>query len=322
MSRIDRRTLLKGAAALAALGTDLARGALPRPTVGIQLYTLRHALAQDFGGTLAALKRLGYSQVETAGLLHEDAKSFRAGLDAAGLSAPSAHIFPNAAQPLLLKMATGELSGDQAWAQIDAEMGLDRLQGAVTDMVEQAKVMGYQYLVVASMDANLLKSMAGIKEICRAFASAAERCHRHGLKFAWHPHLDEWGMLEGKRVAEHILDATDPKRVFVELDFFWAVMKRVDVPAFLQRYRGRVHLGHIKDLAKGVVLPAQGLKDFSEVKNEYYEDVGYGQLDYASWIPLARQAGMRYFFVERDYSPDPLQSAGRSLGPLQKLIAG
>jgi hypothetical protein len=31
---------------------------------------------------------------------------------------------------------------------------------------------------------------------------------------------------------------------------------------------------------------------------------------------------MRYFFVERDYSPDPLVSAARSYQSLRKILAG
>ena len=253
-------------------------------------------------------------------MLGHDAAGFRAALDAAGLSAPSAHIFPNAAQPLLSRMANGQLSEDDAWSQIDALMDIDRLDEAVAEMVEQSKIVGNQYLVLASLDTTLLKSMMGIRKIVAAFNRAGSVCQQHGLKFAYHPHLHEWATIDGKRAAEHILDGTDPSRVLVELDFFWAAMMNVDVPKFLGRYGGRVPLGHIKDLAKGISVPSTGFTEFAQVKDEYYEDVGFGQLDYQAWIPLARKAGMRYFFVERDYSPDPIVSAGRSLGPLRKLI--
>lgn len=318
---VTRRTVLKGAAALAVSWAGVSgRAAVNEFPLGIQLYTLRGPLVHDFQGTLAALRKMGYRQVETAGLLNQDAGSFRAALDAAGMSAPSGHIFPNAAQPLLFKMASGQIETDQAWDQIAALEGLGRLEGSVSDMIEQAKVMGYKYLVLADLDAKLLESMAGIKQICDAFSRAGALCQRHGLKFAWHPHLKDWGMIDGKRAAEHILDATDPNRVFVELDFFWASAVNVDVPQFLRRYAGRVQLGHVKDIAKGVVIPPGGFKDFPEVKQEYFEDVGYGRLDYRTWIPLARQTGMRYFFVERDYSPDPLASAGRSYESLRHIM--
>jgi sugar phosphate isomerase/epimerase len=320
---MNRRAVLKGTAALAAAAwAGVPARAAPRPpALGIQLYTLREPLAKNFQGTLAAIRKMGYGEVETAGLLNQDARSFRAALDAAGMSAPSGHIFPNSAQPLLFKMASGQLSADEAWAQIDGSMTLERLESELTDMFEQAQVMGHRYLVLASMDAKLFESMAGIERVCAAFRRAGELCHQHGLKFAWHPHLQDWGMVEGKRAAEHVLDATDPNRVFVELDFFWASMVNVDVPRFLRRYSGRVHLGHIKDFAKGVAIPAQGFKDFPEVKDEYFEDVGHGQLDYRAWIPLARQSGMRHLFVERDYSPDPMQSAARSYEALRKIVA-
>jgi sugar phosphate isomerase/epimerase len=242
---MNRRSVLKGTAALAAAswaGVPV-RAASNPPALGIQLYTLRQPLAKDFGGTLSAIRKIGYGEVETAGLLNQDPKSFRAALDAAGLSAPSGHIFPNSAQPLLYKMASGQLSPDEAWAQIEAPMTIDRLEDEVTDMIEQARVIGYRYLVLASMDPKLFVSMTGIKRVCDAFRRAGELCHQHGLKFAWHPHLQDWGMVEGKRAAEHVLDATDPNRVFVELDFFWAAMVNVDVPQFLRRYSGRVHQG-------------------------------------------------------------------------------
>lgn len=320
---VNRRTVLQGAAALAlAYGARAGLAAPATPPLGIQLYTLREPLAKDFKGTLLALQKIGYRQVETAGLLNEDPTAFRAALDAAGLSVPSAHILPKVAQELMFKMASGAMPADEAWAQIDASLALDRLDDALSDMFEQSKVMGNQYLVLASMDEKLLQSMAGIQQVCTAFRRAGDLCHRQGLKFAWHPHLKDWGMVDGKRAAEHILDNTDPDRVFVELDFFWAAMVNVNIPQFLQRYAGRVQLGHIKDVAKGVVIPAQGFKDFPEIKAEYFEDVGHGQFDYSVWIPLAHKAGMRYFFVERDYSPDPLVSAGRSYQSLRKIVAG
>jgi sugar phosphate isomerase/epimerase len=318
---LNRRAILKGTAALAALwAAGAGRAASASPALGIQLYTLREQLAKDFKGTLAALHTIGYRQVETAGLLNQDPASFRTALDAVGLRAPSGHILPKVAQSLMFKMASGEMPADEAWAQIDAALDLDKIESTLADMFEQSQAMGYEYLVLASMDPKLLESMPGIEHVCDAFRRAGELCHRHGLKFAWHPHLKDWGMVDGKRAAEHILDATDPDRVFVELDFFWASMVNVDVPKFLRQYTGRVHLGHIKDVAKGVVVPPQGFKDFPEIKNDYFEDVGHGRLDYRAWIPLARQAGMRYFFVERDYSPDPLKSASRSYQSLRKIM--
>jgi len=56
------------------------------------------------------------------------------------------------------------------------------------------------------------------------------------------------------------------------------------------------------------------------VSNDSFEDVGYGKLDYRRWIPLARRAGMRHFFVERDNAPQPLENVKRSFESLRGLI--
>ena len=67
-------------------------------------------------------------------------------------------------------------------------------------------------------------------------------------------------------------------------------------------------------------VPAGGWKDLNTVPDNSFEDVGYGKLDYRSWIPLARKAGMRHFFVERDNAPRPLENVTRSFGRLRGIV--
>ena len=59
---------------------------------GVQLYTVREAMAEDLDGTLAELAAIGYRDVELAGTYGLTSAQFRAKLDAAGLRAVSGHI--------------------------------------------------------------------------------------------------------------------------------------------------------------------------------------------------------------------------------------
>src|SRR5690242_11478158 len=62
---LSRREML---AALAAAGLGpfaFSRVAFTR--IGLQLYTLRRVITQDVDGTLSAVARMGYKEVETAG---------------------------------------------------------------------------------------------------------------------------------------------------------------------------------------------------------------------------------------------------------------
>src|SRR3954462_14389905 len=63
----------------------------PAMKLAVQLYTLRSKLADDVPGTLQALAQAGAEEVELAGLYDRTAEAMRTLLDAAGLTAASAH---------------------------------------------------------------------------------------------------------------------------------------------------------------------------------------------------------------------------------------
>jgi sugar phosphate isomerase/epimerase len=281
---------------------------------------MQSALVEDFAGTLAALGRIGYREVEPVGLLGHDPQGFRRTLDSAGLSAPSVHVVSKAAEELFLGMATGALPPGEAWSKIDAAMDLAGIESIMEYMLSLSEILGNKYLVLAAVDGSLFESLAGIDKVVAAYTRAGEMCHRKGLRFAFHPHLAEFKPLDGTTGVERILARTDPDKVLVELDFFWAAMANVDIPRLLASHPGRFRLGHVKDMAKDIVVPPAGFPDLDAIPNGAFEDIGYGQLNYRKWIPLARKAGVRHFFVERDQAPDPLGSARRSYPNLHRLL--
>jgi sugar phosphate isomerase/epimerase len=322
LSALPRRAFLRqaGAAAVAAMAgsTGFARaGGYP---IGVQMYAMQSALVKDFDGTLKALCKIGYRQVEPTGMLGRTPKQYRAALDAAGLVAPSAHILSKAAQAAMLDMATGKVPPDDAWKTINAAMDLSHLDEIMADMFEQQAAIGNQYLVLAELEFGLWLSHAGIDKIVPAFTRAGELCHQRGLRFAWHPHINDYATVDGKPGIDWVLAATDPQKVFVELDFFWATMARVDIAALLKRHGHRIKLGHVKDAARGTVIPPKGFASLDDVPVSAFEDVGFGTIDYATLIPLARKMGMRDFFVERDQAPDPLRTAQRSYDSLSRIL--
>src|ERR671931_1241578 len=60
--------------------------------VGLQLYTVRDKMKEDFEATLARVAEIGYKEVEFAGYFDHAPADVRAILDRHGLSAPSTHI--------------------------------------------------------------------------------------------------------------------------------------------------------------------------------------------------------------------------------------
>lgn len=52
--------------------------------IGVQLYTVRNAMALDFDGTLAKVAAMGYREVEFAGYFGRAPKDVKKSLDHAG----------------------------------------------------------------------------------------------------------------------------------------------------------------------------------------------------------------------------------------------
>ena len=154
----DRRTFLRSLGAVA-LGSALpARSAgamsavsarrMDRP--GIQLYTLRSAMAGDFEGTLARVAEIGYREVEFAGYFERTPEQVRATLDRVGLVAPATHV------------SFGELR--------------DRLEMTLAS----ARSIGHRYVIVPSLPGNM-RTATGYAEVARELNRAGERAARIGI---------------------------------------------------------------------------------------------------------------------------------------------
>jgi sugar phosphate isomerase/epimerase len=185
--------------------------------IGLQLYTVREALARDFEGTLAQVAAIGYREVEFAGYFGHPPAAVREALARAGLEAPSAHV------PF-------EALGD-AWPTTIAD----------------ARAIGHRYVVVPWIPEPKRQSLAGYREVAAAFNRAALAAARAGLRFAYHNHQFEFQPLEGRIPYDVLLEATDPQLVNFELDLYWITAGGGDPLAYLARYPGRFTMLHLKD---------------------------------------------------------------------------
>src|SRR6476659_93293 len=71
--------------------------ALPLKRIGLELWSVRKAMAKDFDRTLAAVRQIGYTDVELLWSMNNFGRStaeVKAALQREGLRAPSAHITP------------------------------------------------------------------------------------------------------------------------------------------------------------------------------------------------------------------------------------
>jgi len=185
--------------------------------IGLQLYTVRQALARDFAGTLARVAAIGYREVEFAGYFDHRPAEVRAALAQAGLDAPSAHV------PF-------EALGD-GWGRV----------------LEDALAIGHRYLVVPWIPEARRQTLAAYRAVAAAFDRAAREAREAGLRFAYHNHQFEFSQLEGRIPYDLLLEETDPRLVDFELDLYWIAAGGADPISYLDRYPGRFAMLHLKD---------------------------------------------------------------------------
>ena len=281
MSTIDRRTFVKvlgaGTAGIA-LGCSPktmsgAAGSRKLDRVGLQLYTVCNDMEKDFEGTLSKIAGIGYKEVEFAGYFGHSPSDVRAILNRLNITAPSAH---------------GPLS-----------MLTDNWQKTI----DNAKVMGHEYLIVAYLNDDQRKSLDDYRRHADLFNSAGETARKSGVKLGYHNHDFEFKPMEGKLPYDLLLERTDPNLVKLEMDLFWITKGGQNPLTYFSRYPGRIELVHVKDMDA----------------SQNMVDVGKGTINWAQIFAERDKAGIRHFFVEHDNPPVPLDSAKASYEYLSKL---
>lgn len=234
---LSRRAVMAGAAALTAAACAPHAAEAPAPRLGVQLYTVRDRMAEDLAGTLDAVARIGYREVEFAGYFDTPPAGVRRMLDDAGLAAPAGH-FPFA-----------------------------EVRDTPEPLIERAAAVEHQTLIVAWLPEEERRTLDQWRAWADVFNGFAARCHDAGLRFAYHNHDFEFQPIDGVKPFDLLLERCDPGLVDFELDIFWASLAGEDVNAILAADPDRYPLCHVKDMATdgSMVDVGAGVIDFADI---------------------------------------------------------
>ena len=280
--------------------------------IGLQLYTLGDLMTKDAKGTLQKLAAIGYKELESAGSQKGNyygfkPKEFAAMVKDMGMTWRSAHVggAPFTMEQIMRMAKTAE---DSARIQKMAERFKDRpktlnLKENYQQLADDAAEGGLSYLVCSSIPVNTLDEINTAVEV---FTKTGEACKKNGVQFAYHNHTTEFDQVEGHRPFDYILSNTDKELVKMELDLAWATKANQDPITLFKQHPGRFPLWHVKDLEKDTQKPTE---------------VGNGYIDFKRIFDNAKESGMKYFFVEQDGAPQPLEDVTISYNNLKKLLA-
>jgi sugar phosphate isomerase/epimerase len=303
MVSISRRAFIGQASLLTAgamlpIGAPASARSIPWPP-GIQLWTVKGELEKDFEGTLRALGQMGYRRVESAGFFGRTARQYRAAVRAAGLDCVSCHF------------GLGDLIADPdkniAFARDVGARYVVASSPAPSRPLDQSKP--WAEAVAESM------TLADWRSNAEAMDRIGARARRMGLRFGYHNHSAELLAYEKRLPLDEIVRLTKPANVVLELDLGWVAGAGYDPVEMINRYRSRIHLLHIKDLASPERTPGKIIKD------ERTTVIGQGTIEWAPVFRALRRAPVHSYFVEQEdpFTEPPLEAARKSVAYLRNL---
>lgn len=197
--------------------------------IGVQLYSVREQLAQDFVGTMKRVAEIGFAGVETA-FFNENIKPKEAKqlFDDLGLKVIAAHC------PLPL--------GEQLEPTI-----------ALLDELDCYKAIWHGW-----PEDSRYQTLDGIRELAAQYEEASFNCHLYGsFTFGLHNHWWEFEQTEGEMRFDFLRSLLYPE-IFFELDTYWIQTAGLNPAQVIKKMGARAPLLHLKDgpaTKDGVMVP-------------------------------------------------------------------
>lgn len=245
--------------------------------IGLELYSVRDAMKLDPEGTLAKVRAMGYDDVELLWSFNNfgrTAAEVKATLDKEGLKAPSAHIAPET----LLK----------DWEK----------------SVEQARLLGHEYLIVPSLPAETSTSIDAWRLWADRFNNAGAIASRYGVWLAFHNEPGHQRPLRGQIPYDVFVERTDPSVVRLQLDVGNMILGGGDPMRYLQKYKDRYHTFHLKDITP-------------DRKSD--TELGSGNVDLRKFLAAIPDIQRKPCFVEQEGQVDPMGAAAKNYLYLKAL---
>jgi len=245
--------------------------------VALQMFTLREESAKDFAGTLKKVAELGYDGVELAGYHGLTPIEIKKLLDQLGLKTAACHV------------------------------PLDQLENNLAQVIEDQKILGSKYIVCPYLMPDR-RSESDYKALILFLDQAGEICQREGISLCYHNHDFELDRLaDGRMALEAIFAETNPDRVKAELDIYW-LTKAGEKPAeWIERYKNRTPLVHLKDMTTD--------------EEQFFAELGTGGVDLDAVLTMGEQVDIQWWVVEQDASrKTPLESIEMSMNFLKTKL--
>ncbi|WP_045517029.1 sugar phosphate isomerase/epimerase family protein [Neobacillus niacini] len=244
--------------------------------IAVQMFTLREESVQDFAGTLKKVAELGFDGVEFAGYGGLTAKEVKVLLDEFGLRAAASHV------------------------------PLEDLEKNLYQVIEDQKLLDSRYVVCPYLQPER-RSIEDYKALISFLDKAGETCRKEGIILCYHNHDFELERFStGSTILETIFDKTNANNIKAELDVYWLTKAGENPVEWMNRYKNRAPLIHLKDMTTD--------------NKQFFAELGTGGVDIEAVLHKGKENGVEWWVVEQDVCRrSPFESIEISINYLKSV---
>ena len=248
--------------------------------IGVQLYSVRDSMEEDFVGTLKKIKEMGYDGVEFAGLFGNSPEYVRGVLDALELVPVSAHV------PLDEMIAEGE------------------------KYFADYQTIGCKFVAVPYVTPERRPGSEDFEKTIGEITRLGEIAKKYGITLLYHNHDFEFVRIDGEYGLDVLYSRIPADCLQTEIDTCWVNVAGVDPTEYVLKYTGRAPVVHLKDFNITGKLPEKlyaliGLDEEEDNNKEEkgsfeFRPAGHGMQNVPSILDASVRAGAGWIVVEQD----------------------
>ena len=247
--------------------------------LGAQLYTVR-MLCQtepELADTLSKIAATGYQSVQVSGIGPIAPARVKAICDDLGLVIPVTHTPP------------------------------DKIMNQTEQVIEDHQVMGAKHVGIGSMPKNYEWNPEGVSRFLDDFLPAAEKLKKAGMMLHYHNHHFEMARFEGKTLLTYMAEQAPSDLLGFILDTYWLQAGGEDPAAVIRRFKGRVPVIHLKDMAM-------------RGRDQLMTPVLSGNMNFDTILEACEMAGCEWLMIEQDTCEgSPIDCLAESYRNLSRL---